>query len=202
MPLTSDGRKVLAKFINQYGAEKGKAYFYAYMKKYPERTKSWYEKREKELTDVPPSRNVPEEIQKMMPQGKEKKSQVESKDQYIDYVTTHTMGIVNALYEFDMREEITLDADAIRLLGLVEKLHPFQSERWPRGGKLRNQYIDYVNSKTRQLVDNLFEFNEKGKIKLNEPALELLQQLEELHPLQDKARNMTHSIKSKYFTIA
>ena len=36
MPLTKSGGKTLASFIGEYGEEKGKQYFYAYMNKHPE----------------------------------------------------------------------------------------------------------------------------------------------------------------------
>ena len=41
MPLTKLGKKMFVSFNRQYGL-KGKDYFYAYMKKYPKRTKSWH----------------------------------------------------------------------------------------------------------------------------------------------------------------
>jgi len=45
MPLTKSGKRALRKFKEQYGEEEGKRYFYAYMNKYPERTKKWHKKR-------------------------------------------------------------------------------------------------------------------------------------------------------------
>lgn len=42
MPLTSKGKEALMSFKSTYGKNLGKSYFYAYMNKYPRRTKSWH----------------------------------------------------------------------------------------------------------------------------------------------------------------
>jgi len=41
MPLTRKGKKVLREFKIEYG-EKGKGFFYSYIKKFPQRTKLWH----------------------------------------------------------------------------------------------------------------------------------------------------------------
>lgn len=41
MPLTKKGRKILNSFKKRYGS-RGKEVFYAYMNKFPERTKTWH----------------------------------------------------------------------------------------------------------------------------------------------------------------
>jgi hypothetical protein len=41
MPLNKIGKEILQDYQNRYG-KKGKSYFYAYMQKYPKRTKSWH----------------------------------------------------------------------------------------------------------------------------------------------------------------
>ena len=43
MPLTETGRKALKSFIEQYDGERGTRFFYAYMRKYPKKTRSWHE---------------------------------------------------------------------------------------------------------------------------------------------------------------
>jgi len=45
MPLTKEGRKVLRKFKEEYGEEKGKEYFYRYMNKNPEKAKKLHKTR-------------------------------------------------------------------------------------------------------------------------------------------------------------
>lgn len=50
--------------------------------------------------------------------------QIESRDMYIDYVNSKTEKIVNCLYEFDMREEIILNENAIKLLQQLQDIHP------------------------------------------------------------------------------
>lgn len=42
MPLTKKGKKILADFKKRYGAVKGEGFFYAYINKFPKRTKSWH----------------------------------------------------------------------------------------------------------------------------------------------------------------
>jgi hypothetical protein len=42
MPLTKKGREKLKEFKTLYGNSLGKNYFYAYMKKYPKKTKLWH----------------------------------------------------------------------------------------------------------------------------------------------------------------
>lgn len=42
MPLTKKGKKILADFKGRYGFIKGKGFFYAYMRKYPTKTKGWH----------------------------------------------------------------------------------------------------------------------------------------------------------------
>lgn len=41
MPLTKSGKKALEDFKGEYGP-RGKNVFFAYMKKYPKRTKKWH----------------------------------------------------------------------------------------------------------------------------------------------------------------
>jgi len=43
MPLTKKGKEILRKFIGRYDSEKGTRFFYAYMKKFPERTRKWHD---------------------------------------------------------------------------------------------------------------------------------------------------------------
>lgn len=43
MPLTESGKRALRKFIEQYDGEKGTRFFYAYIKKFPRRTREWHE---------------------------------------------------------------------------------------------------------------------------------------------------------------
>lgn len=45
MPLTESGRKALAAMMKQYGAEKGKAVFYASMNKKKKGSSGWHEKK-------------------------------------------------------------------------------------------------------------------------------------------------------------
>lgn len=48
MPLTKSGKKVLRKFVEKYGSEKGRSVFYAEMNKKPDQTKKWKVKSGKE----------------------------------------------------------------------------------------------------------------------------------------------------------
>ena len=41
MPLTTKGKKALKKFKREYGV-RGRSVFYAYMRKYPKRTRRWH----------------------------------------------------------------------------------------------------------------------------------------------------------------
>ena len=43
MPLTESGRRALRKFIEQYDGKEGTRFFYAYMKKFPRRTRGWHD---------------------------------------------------------------------------------------------------------------------------------------------------------------
>ena len=43
MPLTESGKRALRKFIKRYDGEEGTRFFYAYMKKFPERTTEWHD---------------------------------------------------------------------------------------------------------------------------------------------------------------
>jgi hypothetical protein len=42
MPLTKEGEKILESFKRKYGTIKGENFFYVYIKKYPDRTRSWH----------------------------------------------------------------------------------------------------------------------------------------------------------------
>lgn len=44
MPLTTSGKKILEAFINKHGKTDGTRIFYAYMNKYPKKTKKWHSK--------------------------------------------------------------------------------------------------------------------------------------------------------------
>ena len=44
MPLTKIGKEVLKKYRKRYGKYKGEDYFYATMKKNPDKTKKWHKK--------------------------------------------------------------------------------------------------------------------------------------------------------------
>lgn len=45
MPLTKSGKKVKAKFKEEYGSDKGESVYYAYMKKNPVKTKKLHTKK-------------------------------------------------------------------------------------------------------------------------------------------------------------
>lgn len=44
MPLTVKGEQMLRLFHNKYGEAKGNVVFYAYMNKFPKKTKSWHQR--------------------------------------------------------------------------------------------------------------------------------------------------------------
>jgi hypothetical protein len=44
MPLTKQGKRILNDFKKKYGSIKGEEFFYAYINKYPQRTKHWHKK--------------------------------------------------------------------------------------------------------------------------------------------------------------
>ena len=44
MPITKLGQEMLRNFHAEYGRKRGNAVFYAYMNKYPKRTKGWHNK--------------------------------------------------------------------------------------------------------------------------------------------------------------
>ena len=43
MPLTKKGKEILKSFIKRYNGETGTRFFYAYIKKFPRRTRGWHE---------------------------------------------------------------------------------------------------------------------------------------------------------------
>ncbi|MEM5875560.1 MAG: hypothetical protein QXX45_03270 [Candidatus Aenigmatarchaeota archaeon] len=50
MPLTPTGRKVLKKFIEQYGEEEGKKYFYAAINKGVKGSEKWHKRRKRKYS--------------------------------------------------------------------------------------------------------------------------------------------------------
>lgn len=47
MPLTKSGKRALANFKKEYGQMSGVNFFYAYMRRFPSRTKSWHKPNKK-----------------------------------------------------------------------------------------------------------------------------------------------------------